>query len=350
MRSTILLFFSLALGGCVARQEPPGPPVMAPHATADAFAMPDGARLPYRAWLPAGKPEAVVLALHGMNDSRNGWEVPGPDFAAAGVAIFAPDQRGFGATATRGYWPGTQGLVDDARTMANLLRRRYPGTPLYLMGESMGAAILMVLATGQAAPEVDGYVLSAPAVWGRAKMNVFMRGALWAASRAVPGYVLENRGLVKITASDNRDALTRLSKDPLTLHGTRVDAVRGLVDLMDAALAAAPGFRARGLFLYGGKDELVPKRATLATWRALPGGHAATAYYPGRYHLAMRDLGRAEVIGDVVGWMMGRDGALRSGADRAAREWVAGTARDEGGGTARDEGGGTAREEGGAQQ
>ena len=46
------------------------------------------------------------------------------------------------------------------------------------MAESMGAAALMVLATQPHPPPVDGYVLIAPAVWGRAEMNVLMRAAL----------------------------------------------------------------------------------------------------------------------------------------------------------------------------
>ena len=294
------------------------PPATAP----DAFVMADGMRLPYVSFLPANRPRVVVLALHGMNDSRDAWEIPGPEFAAAGVAVFAPDQRGFGATESRGYWAGTGGLVDDARTMTRLLRARYPDAKLYLMGESMGAAVLMVLATGPEPPKVDGYVLSAPAVWGRAKMSPFLRGLLWTASRMVPGFELVNRGYIKVKASDNRDALIRLSKDPLTLHATRVDSVRGLVDLMDAALAAAPSFQAPALFLYGGKDELVPDRATAATWRALPAGPVRRAYYPDRYHLAMRDLGRTEVINDVLAWMTDQSVPLTSGADRAAAGWV----------------------------
>jgi len=329
MRSTWLTMFapgiiviSLLLTACTTELEPPGPAVMRPTETADAFVMPDGMRLPYNAWLPRGEPVAVVLALHGMNDSRDAWEIPGPEFAAAGIAVFSPDQRGFGATASRGFWPGTQGLVDDARTMAALLRQRYPDARLYLMGESMGAAVLMVLATEANAPTVDGYVLMAPAVWGRAEMNIFMRGALWLASGTVPGLLLENRGYVKITASDNRSALVRLSTDPLTIHATRVDATRGLVDLMDSALASASLFRARALFLYGGKDDLIPKQATVATWRALPEGHAALAYYADHYHLAMRDLERAAVIADVVGWIKNPASPLPSGADRAAEAWV----------------------------
>jgi alpha-beta hydrolase superfamily lysophospholipase len=290
--------------------------------TGDAFVMPDGMRLPYRQWLPNGPPQAVVLALHGMNDSRDAWEIPGPEFAAAGIAVFAPDQRGFGATPTRGHWPGTQGLVDDAREIANLLHQRYPDVPEYLMGESMGAAVLMVMATEPHAPPVAGYVLVAPAVWGRAEMNFILRSALWIASRTVPGMTLENRGYVKITASDNRDALVRLSRDPLTILKTRVDATRGLVDLMDAALASAPNFRARALFLYGGKDDLIPKKATAATWRALPRGESRLAYYPDHYHLAMRDLGRDAVIRDVVGWIKHPSAPLPSGADGAAEAWI----------------------------
>ncbi len=326
MRSTVLsvltLLTAIFLSACSYKFAPPGPAIMHPVETADAFVMPDGMRLPFRSWLPKGRVHAVALALHGMNDSRDAWEIPGPEFAAEGIALYAPDQRGFGATPTRGRWPGTQGLVDDARTMTRLLRQRYPDRPIYLMGESMGAAVLMVMATEPTAPHVDGYVLSAPAVWGRAQMSVFLRSALWIASHAIPGMVLENRGVVKITASDNKEALTLLSKDPLTIHGTRVDATRGLVDLMDAALASASRFHARALFLYGGKDDLVPKRATVATWKALPDRGPRRAFYPDHYHLAMRDLGRETVIKDVVNWMKDPRAPLVSGADRVAEDWV----------------------------
>jgi alpha-beta hydrolase superfamily lysophospholipase len=327
MRSTLLFLLAMAmlsLSGCTSELAPPGPAIGPPAATSDAFVMPDGVRLPYRVWLPSGpRPLAVVLALHGMNDSEDAWEIPAPYFAAAGIAMFSPDQRGFGGTASRGYWAGTQGLVDDARVMARLLLQRYPGVPIYLMGESMGAAVLMVLATEPHAPHVAGYVMVAPAVWGRAEMSPFLRGTLWLASHTVPGLQLENRGYVKITASDNREALVRLSQDPRTLHKTRVDATAGLVNLMDVALASAEQFHQRALFLYGGKDDLIPKQATLATWRALPKGDVTLAYYKDHYHLLLRDLERVPVINDVAAWMKNPTAPLPSGADKAAQEWMA---------------------------
>jgi acylglycerol lipase len=312
---------TLALTGCAQEIDRPGPEVMRAETTGDAFIMPDGMRLPYRTWLPKGEPKAVVLALHGMNDSRDAWEIPAPKFAEAGIAVFSPDQRGFGATTTRGHWPGTQGLVDDARVMTRLVHQRYPNVPEYLMGESMGAATLMVMSTEPGTPHVAGYILVAPAVWGRAEMNPAMRFVLWAADTLVPGMLLENHGEVKITASDNHAALVRLSNDPLTIHATRVDATEGLVDLMDGALASAQRFHQHALFLYGGHDDLVPKRATLATWRALHDPGATLAYYPDHYHLAMRDLGRDKVIDDVIAWMKQPGVALPSGADQEAEQW-----------------------------
>ena len=134
--------------------------------------------------------------------------------------------------------------------------------------------------------------------------------------------MLDGRGYAKITASDNHAALVRLSNDPLTIHNTRVDATAGLVDLMDVALASAAEFQARALFIYGGKDDLIPKQATLATWRALPKGDVTLAYYPDHYHLVLRDLKRAAVIDDVVAWIKHPGAALPSGADKAAVKWM----------------------------
>jgi acylglycerol lipase len=324
-RRALLLGTAALLAGCAAETAPAGPRSAPSALQDDAFVMSDGARLPLRVWLPEGRPRAVVLALHGFNDSRDAWEIPAPDFADAGMAIYSPDQRGFGEAPGRGLWPGSQALIDDAAEMTALLQRRHPGVPLYLMGESMGGAVLMCLASRRDAPDVAGYVLVAPAVWGRARMNVFMRTGLWLAANLLPGMELSRPPPpVQVFASDNREALIRLSRDPRTILSTRMDTLRGLVDLMDAAQEAAYLFTARALFMYGAHDELVPKDATLATWRALPRGPHELAFYPNGWHLMMRDLSREVPIGDAIAWIREPGAPLPSGADRAAREWLSG--------------------------
>ena len=291
----------------------------------DVFVLPDGVRLPCRVWLPEGRPKAAVLALHGFNDSCDAWAWPAACFAASGVAVYAPDHRCFGAAPGRGLWPGAAALVVDAAEMARQVRARHPGVRLVLLGESMGAAVLMVLATGRLAPPDAAYGLIAPAVWGRTRMNPLLSGALRLAMALAPGMRL-SPGPARVRLSDNRVALDRLASDPLVIRRTRVDALAGLVDLMDAAVAAAPLLRVPALLLYGGRDALVPSAAVAASWQALPRGGAGgprIAYYPHGHHLLLRDLTRAVPIGDVTAWLGDPSAALPSGAEQAAERWLA---------------------------
>lgn len=280
-------------------------------------------RLPARVWLPQGTPQGVVLALHGFNDSRDAWEMPAPHFARAGLAVYAPDQRGFGAAPERGRWPGRARLVADARAMLRTLAGWWPGVPLYAMGESMGGAILMVLAASGTAPPVAAWVLLAPAVWGRQQMGPALSAALWIASNVAPGWVVTGREVpANIVASDNREALIRLVRDPLTIRRTRMDAVRGLADLMDAAQAAAPRIAPNTLAMYGGKDRIVPAVAMRRAWLRMP-AEVRRALYPQGYHLLLRDRDRAALRLDILAWLRDPAGWLPSGADVAAAAWLA---------------------------
>ena len=297
-----------------------------PHAALQAdtsFAMPDGAILPVRSWLPDGVPRAAVLALHGFDDSRDAWELPGPSFAAAGYAVFAPDQRGFGAAPGRGSWPGARRLADDAAADIAILHARYPGLPVYAMGESMGGAVLMTLSARPDAPAVAGWILLAPAVWGRQQMGLPLSASLWLVSGLAPGLSVTGAEVpVRVRATDNRDALIRLATDPLTIRRTRFDALRGLTDLMDDAQDAAPQLHGNVLALYGGNDTLVPAEAMARAWSHMPPG-ARRAFYSGGYHLLLRDKDRADPTGDILAWMDNPGWWLPSGADFAAVSWAA---------------------------
>jgi acylglycerol lipase len=195
--------------------------------------------------------------------------------------------------------------------------------PLYLLGESMGGAVVIVAVTGAAGappPDVDGIILSAPAVWGRDTMNVFERVALWTGDTLFPGMTLTGRGL-RIMPSDNIEMLRALSRDPLIIKDTRVDSIKGLVDLMDTALFAAPGVAMPMLMLYGERDEVVPRAATERWIDQLPYAQRMTrriGLYTSGYHMLLRDLKAPVVLHDVESWVTDHHAPLPSGADRNA--------------------------------
>ena len=162
-----LLMLAVFLGACAPRIQPPGPGPATPALTAEHLLMDDGAVLPLRVWRPDGEPRAVVLALHGFNDYSKAFEEPAKRLASHGIVTYAFDQRGFGETPHRGVWPGEMRMIEDLRIAAGLIREENPGRPLYLMGESMGGAVIMAACTADPPIAADGYVLAAPAVWGR---------------------------------------------------------------------------------------------------------------------------------------------------------------------------------------
>ena len=105
------------------------------------FEASDGAAVPYRLWA-APTPRAQIVLLHGACDYCGAFDEIGPLFAARGFNALAIDQRGFGATSTRGRWRGKNRMIRDAIEAVIFLRMRYgDALPVFILGESMGAAL-----------------------------------------------------------------------------------------------------------------------------------------------------------------------------------------------------------------
>lgn len=318
-----LLVAALIVAGCAPVVALPGPAIAAPTIADAGLVAPDGARLPLRIWRTEGEPaRAVVIALHGFNDYRNFFAAPGAWFARRGIQSYAYDQRGFGEAPKRGLWPGEQALADDLKAAVHAVRRRHPGVPLFLLGESMGGAVIMTAMTGSQPPAVDGVILVAPGVWGRASMPWYQTTALWLAVHTLPGGQVTGRNL-GIKPSDNIEMLKALGRDPLVIKQTRIDAVYGLVNLMDRAMVSASSLHAPALVLYGAKDQLIPPPAIREMTERLPAspaGRRRVVYYPDGYHMLLRDMQAETVWRDIAAWMDDPRGPLPSGAEEHAAQ------------------------------
>lgn len=321
-----------ALAGCAPVVMPAGPATSIPTIRDDAILARDGSALPLRRFLPEHGPKAVLLALHGFNDHAGNFLLDSlPLFSRGGLLVYAYDQRGFGRAPNRGYWAGAETLADDAAEAARLLRRRYPDLPFFILGESMGAAVAILAATGTQPPSVDGYILATPALWSRDAMPLLMRGGLWLAARTIPMLGFQG-GVGGVVASDNPEALQRLGRDPLTIRSTRIDAAVGLVDLMDSAVAALPrccrdavGTRRPTLMLVGAQDMIVPTHATRAALRNLhQEDRPRVAVYPQGFHLLLAGGNRDAVARDILAFITAPAGPLPSGADANLQPWIEG--------------------------
>ena len=253
-------------------------------------------------WAPPDQPRAVIVAVHGFNDFKGAFAEFGDYATKHGLLVEAYDQPGFGAQPDRGHWPGTPALVaalDDAVRAAHV---RYPNVPIYVLGESMGAAVTMMAMSEPKAPAVAGLILAAPAVWNGQDLPTAYRTVLRVLANLLPALRVNARHTKRV-ASDNIEMLRALGREPLYLRETRIDAVAGLVDLMVQAQAVAPQLKPPTLVLLGARDQMVPLGSANRFVATLPAEGCKVVTYPEGWHLLLRDHQRGVVFADIAAWI-----------------------------------------------
>ena len=318
MRHVFLLILLWATA-CAPVVRPMGPAVGDPFVSSDALTARDGVTLPLKSWLPGGKPRAVIVGLHGFNDYSNALALPAAYWADRDIATYAYDQRGFGAAPEARIWGNGDAMAADARAVLALLARRHPGLPIYLLGDSMGAAVAVLAMAG---PDIDGatiegVILVAPGLWGGPSMHPVLRLGLWLSAHTMPWNTATGSGL-KRRASDNIAMLRALGRDEKVIRHTRIDAVYGVTQLMGRAFEAAPGLKLPTLILYGERDEIVPAGPIQKTIATLPKA-PDFALYPEGWHMLLRDLQAKVVWADIAAWIHDPAAPLPSGAQQRAQ-------------------------------
>jgi len=120
---------------------------------------------PCISWInPLVKPRLALLCIHGLGLYSGSYQAFGQQMARLGIATYAIDVRGFGS------WMKSQGhsevdiktCITDVKSALEAIRRANPGLPVFLLGESMGGAIALRVASMY--PDlVEGLISSVPA-------------------------------------------------------------------------------------------------------------------------------------------------------------------------------------------
>ena len=191
-------------------------------------------------------------------------------------------------------------MIADVRAAVAAARRMHPGLPVFVIGHSMGAGVILA-AEAQAPLGADGIVLAAPGVWGGAALPVPYRLSANIAATFAPGKTLTGERAER-QATDNIDALREMGRDPLVIKETRLDAILGVTRVMGSAYGGADEVRGAILFLIGEKDEIIPLKAMEKTAMRLS-GDVTFRRYPEGWHMLFRDLQAETVWRDVADWI-----------------------------------------------
>ena len=275
-----------------------------------AFDASDGRKIAAYRWRT--EPVRAVLQIaHGMGEHSRRYFEPLAPLIDSGIAVYANDHRGHGASepsaASLGdFGPrGFAALVDDMASLTQIIRRENPGAKIILLGHSMGsfAAQLYVL---EHSALIDGLVLSGSAAFD---LLALPRGE-GSALESLNTVMAQPRTPFDWLSRDEREVDKYLA-DPLC--GFSVDEAAMHSIFASSAAAADPARLARirsdlPVYIFAGQLDPVNAGMTrmwplVDRYRKAGLADLTTDFYADGRHEMLNETNRAEVVANLTAWI-----------------------------------------------
>jgi alpha-beta hydrolase superfamily lysophospholipase len=255
--------------------------------------------------LPAASPLGTVLLVHGLGEHAGRYGELAAHLHQWGFAVRAYDQQGHGQSeGARGDMrrPGSLQtdlcrVIDDTRQRPTLL-----GTPLILLGHSMGGLVVARTLAEQLRP-VDAAVLSSPALGA---FPTFFQNLLLASLPHVAPHLRVNNGLKTDFVSRDPDVVKAYKADPLVHRRISAGLAAWILKNGSQTLADAAHWSVPTLLLYAGQDRLVNAQASADFAHAAPKDVVQAQCFEGMYHEIFNDLYRVQVFTALKRWLLAR--------------------------------------------
>ena len=247
-----------------------------------------------------------MVIIHGICEHGGRYARLAEALCQAGYAVFVPDLRGHGRSqgdrlAIRRF----DDYLDDLELFLDVARQQVSG-PLYLLGHSMGGAIVARLATIRA-PRIDGLVLSAPAIRVAGNLFPLLRRLAWLASRLIPRISLLRLGESRL--SRDPAVVADFRSDPLVYHGKF--PVRTGAEILDAGQqlqAAADRLQLPLLILHGTGDFVTDPGGSKLFHSRASSTDKTLLLYPRLYHDLFHEPEHPKITADLLAWLAERVG------------------------------------------
>jgi alpha-beta hydrolase superfamily lysophospholipase len=271
--------------------------------TLSTYTASDGDNLAVQDW-PAPEavaPRGTVLLVHGLGEHAGRYQHVAERLNGWGYSVRGYDQYGHGdSDGVRGALPREARLVEDLIDVIGSTRKRMEaGTPLVLMGHSMGALVAGLLVALEPVP-VEGLVLSSPAF--AVRLNPLQKLLLGALPRYAPHFTVGNGVNPKF-----------LSHDPAVVAAYRAD--RRVHDRLSARLGAfiadtgpklvshARQWKLPTLLMYAGDDRLVDPAGSRAFAANAPKQVVSAHCFAGLFHEIFNEPGNEAVFATLKQWL-----------------------------------------------
>jgi acylglycerol lipase len=275
---------------------------------------------PLKAWSwQRTRPRGVLVIAHGLGEHGGCYRHVAEAIAPAlEFDVLAFDFRGHGRSpGRRGFVRRFDDFTKDLHSALGWAQGRRPGLPQFVLGHSKGGLVaLQVLLEG--AVDIAGLVLSNPALRMARPVPRHKRWAGALLRRLAPGVTLPTDVEPEEMTRDPA-VLAERSFDPL--RHTRISSAiyYGMLDAAAVIARDAPAVRTPTLMILGGSDAVIDPSASRALFERLGSSEKTLQIYPEMLHEPLNDVGRDQVISDIVAWLAQRVSASRVGLETTKR-------------------------------
>ena len=300
----------------------------------------DGTKLKLYRLKPESGADAILHIVHGMAEHGKRYERLAEKLAAAGIEVWAADQRGHGKTADlKVNDPGKGGLLghcadgdgfmrvtSDLHAIHGEITGTMPGVPLFLFGHSWGSFIAQNYIEEYPQAGISGCILCGTKGPGKfrvkagipvMKLLTFLRGQRNGSNLAKA----LGDGSYNKFFRPNRTALDWLSRDekevdlfaqdplraPLCSTGFYRDLARGLARI-HRPQAMARINQNLPVYVFSGSADPVGEMgagptALVNAYRSLGVKDLEFVLYPGARHEVLNETNREEVMDNLLSWI-----------------------------------------------
>lgn len=250
----------------------------------------------------AGSPHARVILIHGLGDHARSLPYRNltTHLTARQYSVYAFDLRGHGQSeGNRMDIPAYQTLRQDVGTFVKLVQNAASGTPLFLVGMSLGGLIALNYSQ-HFADDLSGVVAIAPAVT-EAGVPGIVRLLIPLLARLVPRFSFDP-GLDLAHISRDTAAARAYTSDPFFQTQTTPKLAAELLLAMAETRQLASQLHLPLLILHGTDDTIVPPEGSELFWQQVASADKERLTYEGAYHNLLLEQNREQVFADIVRW------------------------------------------------
>lgn len=270
------------------------------------FVATDGDRVVIQDWpLELDVPlRGVVIVVHGLGEHAGRYERVAEHLNAWGFAVRGYDQCGHGESGgARGSLPTDTRLLDDLADIIDSTRARMiKGTPLILLGHSMGGLVVGRFVSLGIRP-VSALIMSSPAL--DAGMNLFQKFLVALLPKLSPNLRVGN-GVKPQFISHDPEVVAAYKADPMVHDRISARLARFIADAGPQTLARAAHWKVPTLLMYAGDDRLLNPDGSRRFAAAAPAGVVTAKCFDGLYHEIFNELDAAPVFAELKRWLDAR--------------------------------------------